>query len=301
MLLTGATGFLGSRLLRALLSVGIRVIVVKRSWSDTWRISEILSRALVYDLDRVDLQEIFAQHTPDFIVHAATCYGRNGESPEEIEEANYCFPLALLQLGKRYRVDTVFNFDTFFNSKTELPDGLGVYVLSKKRFVASARKWAEESPSRFVNMRLEHIYGPNDDEKKFIPFLVRSLLENRAVLDLTAGEQQRDFIYVDDVAAALIVLLGRSGELAEPYIEVGIGTGQTCTLRHLVDVARIISASATETRFGSLPYRQDEIMFSRADTSLLKALGWVPQVALDEGVKRTVDEMRSRKARLGTS
>lgn len=291
--LTGGTGFLGSRLLHTMHTSGYRVILLKRSWSNPRRIRDVLPQVLSYDLDHCDLRDVFSRHRPDFVVHAATCYGRNGETVEQIEEANFQFPLRLLECGKAFDVKAFFNFDTFFNTKTELPDGLNYYVSSKKRLVDRAKEEAINGGIRFINLRLEHVYGPDDDAQKFVPFLIRSLVENTP-LDLTAGEQYRDFIYVDDAAKALRVLLDRSNELTLPYVEAGLGSGMSISLREFVEIARGVCESAAKINYGILPYRPDEIMYSKADVTLLTELGWRPEESLTDGIRKTAEEMRKR-------
>src|SRR6185369_1190779 len=93
-LLTGATGYLGSHLAQALVEQGHQVIVLKRSFSDTRRLAGISSRLVMYDLDRCGLDDPFREYAPlDAVVHAATVYGRNGESAADLVGANLVFPL----------------------------------------------------------------------------------------------------------------------------------------------------------------------------------------------------------------
>src|SRR5512139_3267196 len=100
-LLSGATGFLGSYLLRALVENGYSVVAVKRSTSNTWRIADHLDRIDVLDADRSPLSEAFERRRIDIVIHAATCYGRKGESVCQVVESNLLLPLELLELAQR--------------------------------------------------------------------------------------------------------------------------------------------------------------------------------------------------------
>ncbi|EDM2890084.1 CDP-abequose synthase, partial [Salmonella enterica subsp. enterica serovar Typhimurium] len=59
----------------------------------------------------------------------------------------------------------------------------------------------------FVNMRLEHVYGPGDGENKFIPYIIDCLNKKQSCVKCTTGEQIRDFIFVDDVVNAYLTIL----------------------------------------------------------------------------------------------
>ena len=70
-LLTGATGFLGSHLLKALVSKGYEVVVLKRSTSDIWRLKGFENTFKSYDIDRVPLQTAFEEQPIDTVIHTA--------------------------------------------------------------------------------------------------------------------------------------------------------------------------------------------------------------------------------------
>ena len=97
-IVTGGTGFLGSHLLRSLIEHNYTVIALKRSWSNTWRINDLLPSIMVHDIDKVSLREIFLDRPIDFLIHAATSYGRKGELTSQIIESNLLFPIKLFEL-----------------------------------------------------------------------------------------------------------------------------------------------------------------------------------------------------------
>lgn len=293
-LLTGATGFLGSHLLRGLLSNGYSVVILKRSRSDTWRINDLLDKCVVYDLDTISLRDVFKNNNIKAVIHTATCYGRKGETVTQIVGANLMLPLSILELSDEFDVDVFFNTDTFFNVDTVLPGGLNTYVLSKKHFLDYGCQIARTSNVQFTNIRLEHLYGPGDDSSKFIPSIIRVFLNNEVSLDLTAGEQERDFIYVDDVIAAYLMLLEHEPELTRPVAYFELGGGRAIALADLVKLARRVSKSHTKLNFGSLPYRQDEIMHSEANIDNLKNIGWEVNTSLEDGLAKVISYEKER-------
>lgn len=288
-LLSGATGFLGSYLLRALLNNGYEVVAAKRSTSNAWRIQQQLGQIEVVDVDTRPLSGLFERRRIDIVIHAATCYGRKGESVKQIVESNLLFPLELLELARRHSTLA------FLNTDTVLPAGLNYYVLSKKQFLEYGRRFAEGAGPHFLNLRLEHIYGPNDDSCGFIPFLIRAFLRGETHVDLTRGEQRRDFVYVDDAVEAYLLLLRNLARLNKPFAEYTIGSGEARELASVVRRIHQACGAETELRFGALPYRAGEVMHSQADIGPLRSLGWSPSVGLDTGLIRTIDTERRRE------
>ncbi|WP_061538993.1 NAD-dependent epimerase/dehydratase family protein [Collimonas fungivorans] len=292
-LLTGATGFLGSNLAQKLVASGHQVIVLKRSSSKLDRLASILPALSVYDI--TDLSAPFKEHGKvDAIIHTATCYGRNGESAAEIFEANVAFPLRLLETATLFDVNTFFNTDTFFNSGTIVYKYLNGYALSKNHFLEWGKLFADSQKIRFVNIRLEHMYGPGDDASKFIIHVLRQLLANVPEIKLTPGEQKRDFIYVDDVVAAYEILLEKSDSQTDLFQQYGLGSGKAVTVREFVELAHKITGSSAFLNFGALSYRENEIMSSAADTERLNSLGWLSQTDLAEGIREMASQEKTR-------
>jgi len=298
---TGATGFLGSHLVKGLLKEGHHPIILKRRSSDTARIADVLPRVSCYDVGfDVDLNRVFEESGPvDAVFHVATNYG-SGEALSEVVMANTLFPLRLLEAATASGTPVFFNTDSYFNSG-DVPyeyKYLPAYSLSKKHFADWGSQAAEAERIRFVNIQLQHMFGPGDKDSKFTSSVFQSCLASKD-LDLTPGEQERDFIYVEDVVSAYCALLQRAVVEGDWYQHYDLGTGHSVSIRHFVEEVHRLTKSNSLLRFGKLPYREHEIMHAQADISPLKRLGWQPAHSLKEGICQTIAWYRQRFGETG--
>jgi CDP-paratose synthetase len=285
-LLTGATGFLGSHLLEALLAKEYKVIILKRSTSNTWRVSHLLGQVSSYDIDKQPLELAFEQQNIDVVIHTAGQYGRDGCSISKIIEANVIFGVNLVDACLRH------NVKTFINTDTMLLPYLNNYSLSKKQFV----EWLKQHSDRIqvVNLRLDHMYGVKDDDNKFVAWILSQLKENTPEIKLTKGEQKRDFIYIGDVVSAFMITLDKRRDLPQ-FSELDVGTGRLVSVRKFVErVAFHYKKSnpklQTKLLFGAVPYRKDEAMSVDVNTTGLNKIGWQSKVKLDEGLNKIIKE-----------
>jgi nucleoside-diphosphate-sugar epimerase len=227
-IITGATGFLGAHLLPTLIEKGYDVIILKRSFSDTWRLQNVLSQIKSYDIDKTDMKKIFDENEIGGIIHLATDYGKKSDNDIiEMFKANIELPAKLLDLGTKYGISFFINTHTFWNAKYSL------YSATKSAFIEIAKFYIANHKIKFINLKLEHMYGEKDDFNKFIPFMIKSILEGKEI-KASKGEQRRDFIYVQDVVNAYLKVLGNLKNLDKEFLEFEIGTGNSISLRDFV-------------------------------------------------------------------
>lgn len=285
-LLTGANGFLGSHLLEALLKQGYSVVILKRSTSNLWRIEHLVGQYISYDVDKLPIELAFEEQHIDCVIHSACHYGRNGSALSEVVESNLIFGLKVLEAALNHQVTSFINTDSF------LPRELNAYSLSKKQLV----DWLNQKSSNIqvINLKLEHMYGPKDDATKFIAWLVKQLKQNVSQINLTAGIQKRDFIYIDDVVSAFLCVLQHAENLPG-FNEFEVGTGVSIEVKTFVENLEQVfeqrnGLTNTQLNFGAVPYRQGEIMEFKVDNQALRQLGWEPKVSLSQGLEQSLKE-----------
>lgn len=301
-LLTGATGFLGSHLLKGLLRNNYRVIILKRKASNTWRIRDEIGGIKFYNVDEESLDNIFQNEKVDAVIHTAGYYGRSEDSILNAIESNLTFSVNLVEHCMKYEVPNFFNTDSFFNAKENPSTYLLGYTLSKKHFVEYLKAFSLTKRIKIFNLKLQHLYGPNDNEDKFIPWLIQQIIEKKESIDLSDGEQKRDFIYVEDVVNAYLTLLEKSlsGAFFEKnFYESDIGTGLLYTVKNMIQVlceeALKLNLAKPLLNFGAKPRYTGEVESSVANIVLLRNNGWTIKNNLKSGMQKTIESYTNRK------
>lgn len=283
-LVTGATGFLGSHLVHALLKENFEVVILKRSTSDTWRIADVIEEVKSYDVDTQNVEKAFEENDIDIVIHTACNYGRNEESMKEVVETNVLFGLEVLECSIK------FNTDIFFNTDTLLPKDLNSYTRSKKQFVEWLKMMSDNI--QVVNLKLEHMYGPKDGATKFVPWVISQLFETADEIKFTKGEQKRDFIFIDDVVSAYLTVI-KNREQLSIFSEFDVGSGNMISVKSFVKKVKDIyekqiGPAPTKLNFGAIPYREGEIMNIEVENQKLLDLGWTPLYTVDKGLQKLI-------------
>lgn len=291
-LLTGATGFLGSHLARTLVGSEHSVIGLKRRDSDLARLSDVKDAMRFADIED-GLDQVFGNCSDiELVVHAATSYGNQGEPVSEVLATNVLLPLRIMESALSHKRCAFINTDTFFCKTEDSYSYLANYTLSKKLFCQLGAEFARSHEQVFVNVRLEHVFGPGDGSAKFVPSIIRQMLDSVPEIRLTPGEQLRDFVYIDDVVSAYMKIIS----LIESF-ECGkmkcfeVGSGSVRTVKDFVSTAHRIIGSKSDLLFGASPYRENEIMYSKANLDALLELGWRSSVNLETGLRNVISSM----------
>lgn len=223
----------------------------------------------------------------DLILHTATCYGRAAENAYQIFSTNTVFAFQLLEAA------IAIGVPQFINVGTSLLRSTNAYALSKTQFSEWGKLLGESAAISFVDVILEHMYGPGDSDSKFTSMVIRQCLHGRDVLRLTKGEQLRDFVYIDDVLDAFVALIETTACRSNGFHQFQVGSGVSVSVREYAELAKSITKSVTELQFGALSYRPNEVMHSVADLKKMRKLGWEPRWTLEEGIRETVRQERS--------
>lgn len=287
-LLTGASGFLGGALARHWSRAGLPVVALLRRSSSLRRLEGLQADVRVVRADSdAEIAAAVRSAAPTAVVHAACSYGRSGESATTVLDANVRLGVVILDAMRGMP-----RGPSFFHVGTPLPPQTGLYAFSKHQFAEWGRRLAGGENWTFVDLHVQQMYGPDDDESKFVTRLARTFLRDEESVALTAGTQRRDFVGVQDVVSA-IDLLVRLGPGRPMAAHVDIGSGHAHAVRHVVERLHALTGSRTRLDFGALPLREGEPEELKADTRFLRELGWAPETDLDSGLSHVVAAERT--------
>lgn len=277
-IITGINGYLGSHLANTLIS--------KHEIAGTVRKNSVLTR--LNDKARIELftvdedgwEDKIKSFKPDIVINTAALYGRKGESVSALIEANFLFPIRLIE---NLDVNTVF-----INCGTSLPSSVSLYAQTKSQFVDLAKIYCDTAKVKFINLRLEHFFGPGDEESKFTSYVFNQCLKNLP-LNLTEGSQLRDFIYIDDLLNAFECIIESLDELPQ-FENIDVGSGKAITVREFVETVISVTYSSSKVDFGAVPMRENELMYSCANTELLMNLNWDSQFSIEKAISKMLNE-----------
>ena len=264
------------------LKVNFDVIGLEYSLENLHRIA--FENFKVYSTNDTVLDTVFKENDFYAVIHLATLYKRQSEPIFDLLNTNINLPVQLLELSGKYNVNLFLNTDSFFNNPKYSYSYLSDYTLSKKHSLEWIKLLASSSTCKVVNMKVFHMFGENDAPGKFVPFIIKEIINNVPTLDLTPGNQTRDFIYVKDVVFAFEHVINFFIDL-QGYQEFEIGTGKSYTIKDFATAVKEVTNSKTVLNFGGLPYREGEIMESEVESFKLKDIGWKPKFNLKESLR----------------
>lgn len=301
-LLTGSTGFIGSHVARLLVGQGCDVHALVRERSDLARISDIvpLLHLVRGDLLACDgLQMKLERVRPEICIHLAwyTVPGKYLTARENVRLLDASVNLAsrLADLGCRRFVGmgTCLEYDLSagYLSEDSPVKPSTLYGACKLAVQMVLEQLARTTGMEVAWLRLFYLYGPWEDERRLVPFVISSLLRDE-VAKVTNGQQLRDYLHVEDVARAAWAVA--CSNLCGP---VNLGSGAPVAVRDIVTRIGAVLGRPDLLAIGAVPSSVSEPMFICADNRrLTERTSWRPEYDLDQGLRHTVDWWRRRSS-----
>jgi len=294
-LITGASGFVGSHVARLLVAEGCEVHALVRESSNRWRIQDILPSMYLWQSDLVAFENMNAylqEIKPELCIHLAwyAVPGKYLNSQENLDSIQASINLLsqLAELGcKRFvGIGTCFEYDLSLGylSESSLTKPITLYAATKVALSTILQQFAQITEMEIAWIRLFYQYGPMEDERRLIPGIISSLLRDE-VVKTTKGEQIRDFLHIEDVASAIwaVAKSNVSGV-------VNVGSGQPVTVGQIALELGNLLGKPDLIHLGALPYRPNDPMFICANNELLrKKTDWTQKYNLTTGLKNTIE------------
>ena len=300
LLIVGGTGFIGRNLVLNALEHGFNIVVLSLNEPSNTNKIEGVDYLQMDIAQPIKIRQQLTETPFDYVVNLSGYidHCRFLEGGHEIIKAHFGGVQNLLQLldwNKLKRFVQIGSSDEYGNHQApqhekmrELP--ISPYSLGKVASTQFLQMLHRTQGFPAVIMRLFLTYGPGQDNKRFFPQIIQGCLSDDP-FPTSAGEQLRDFCYVDDIAQGILTALTNQqvdGEI------INLASGNPVTIRNVVELIQKSLGKGTP-EFGKIPYRVGENMALYADVSKAKRiLDWKPVMTFEEGVERTIDEYMAR-------
>ena len=316
-LVTGGMGFIGSAVVRLAVSRGHEVINLDAM---TYAACEAnvaqVATSNLYSFEQADirdpgrLDQIFATHRPDAVMHLAaeSHVDRSIDGPSDFVQTNITGTFNMLEAARAYWQvagrPAGFRFhhistDEVFGSLGEVGkftedtpyDPRSPYSASKAASDHLVRAWGETYGLPVVLTNCSNNYGPYHFPEKLIPVVILNALAGRPIPVYGQGKNIRDWLFVEDHADALLLVLAK-GAIGRSYNIGGENEAQN------IEIVRKICALLDEMSPSGAPHARlityvtdrpgHDLRYAIGPARIRTELGWRPSVTLDEGLRRTV-------------
>jgi UDP-glucose 4-epimerase len=304
-LVTGGAGFIGSNIVDAYINNGYEVVIVDNL--ETGRASSINPNAKFYEMDIRDpnLESVFQAERPQIVNHHAAQMDvrRSVADPKYDADVNVVGSLNLLELARKYKVSRILyssSGGTVYGEPVYLPCDekhpirpICPYGATKYIFEVYLDMYKFMYNMDYTVFRYPNIYGPRQDpngEAGVIAIFTGLMLGGKPVTINGDGKQQRDFVFVQDIAKAS--LLGSAQQSGSGIYN--LGSGIATDVNQIFDELKSITGYSANAAHGPAKLGETSRIYLTGAKAYAE-LGWKPAVSLNEGLRATVEYFRQKE------
>lgn len=301
-LVTGAGGFIGANLVRGLIARSCEVTAVLGPTTDSWRLREIESNIRLIRSDICELGTRNDVGDVDFVFHlAATAINQRTNDVPAMLHTNVGGTYAVMEMAARLKVRRFIHLGSSGEygpsvrareDQALLPNS--EYGATKAASTLLVHAFSQRTGLSSITLRPFSVFGPFESSYRLVPYCVLRAMDGRTI-EVTGGTQTRDYVYVDDVVAGILVAAETSAGTGET---INLCSGVSTAVRDLVQQIVGIGESHVQPVFGARPHVATEMWESSGDPArAARVLGWRAETPLGEALRKTVEWFRFARTR----
>lgn len=294
-LVTGGSGWIGGYVIDRLLQMGYKVHATYRTSprkgvACTWHSIDLFDykkmQALIKQLQPSHLMHLAWEAVPPQCYFSLRNYHWTWSSIELIQQFVHCGGTRAVITGSCAEYEWITGYLTenssALSSKT-------LYAVCKNSLHTWLQAYAKQIGLSNGWARIFHLYGPYDTGNRLVSSTIRSLLTGEKAL-CSHGKQFRDYLYIKDVADALVSLL-----MSDVQGAMNIGSGHPVQVKELISIIAQNIEGEHQIHLGAHAFPKNEPLFVGANIDRLRReLNWSPQYSLEEGLKETIEWWKQR-------
>ncbi len=313
-LVTGAAGFIGFHVSRALMARGDRVVGVDNV-NDYYDPAlkearlDLLSENAAFTSHRADIADreamaaVIAAHPEiDRVIHLASQAGVRHSliDPYIYTHSNVEGHLVMMEACRKLSTLKHFVYassSSVYGANTKMPfsvedrtdSPLSLYAATKKAMELMAESYARMHAMPLTGLRFFTVYGPWGRPDMSYMIFIRKILAGEPIPVFNNGDMSRDFTYIDDIIAGLVACLdGPPADGVHPHRVYNIGNNNTEPLMRFIEVLE--NALGRKAEYDFLPMQPGDVQATYADIEATRRdFGFEPKTSIEEGLPRVVD------------
>lgn len=295
-LITGATGFIGSNIAEYLTDRGHRLIATYRNTSTFEKIKDYKERINWIESDTDDYVQFIKGYNPEILIHTAwSGIDTQSRNNWDLQLKNFFYSKKLIEDSINAGIKKIIVLGSqaeygnkgFKVNEESLPEPNDAYGAVKLLLLHFLKTLCEKEKIEWYWVRVFSLFGKNENESWLIPSVITRLIKEESIL-LTKGEQEYNYLYIEDFLNRFYRIVIEKQDLSGVY---NICNDKTVKLKELlISLSEILGVSSKLLEFGSLPYREGQNMFISGSCRKFKEKFKydIPDNNLEVGLKKTI-------------